>query len=98
MFEYVLLLFSVVTYTLENDALVELILVKFNRFVCELIILVFINKYKLGHVMFVFVILAVLKLLVTVKLPENVLFTPAIRNPDDVLECGIIFNTFSSIC
>ena len=37
--------------------------------------------------MFVVVILAVLKLLVTVKLPENVLFTPAKRNPDDVPEC-----------
>ena len=44
--------------------------------------------------MFVVVILAVLQLLVTVKLPENVLFTPSIRNPDNVLEWGTIFNIF----
>ena len=68
---------------LENDALVELIFVTFNKFVCEfttfafiyetrdklkfphcVTILLLINEYKLAHVMFVVVILAVLKLLV----------------------------------
>ena len=29
--------------------------------------------------------------MVTVKLPENVLFTQAMRNPDDVFGCCIIF-------
>ena len=32
-----------------------------------------------------------LKLFVAVKLPENLLFTPAMWNPDDALECCTMF-------
>ena len=56
-----------------------------------MIILVFINEYKLGHVRLVVTRFVELKLLVTVRLPENVLFTPANCNPDDVLECRTMF-------
>ena len=53
--------------------------------------LVSINEYRLGHVRLVVVKFVALRLFVTVKLPENVLFTPASRNPDDALESCTMF-------
>ena len=50
-----------------------------------------INKYTFAHGKVVHVRFVAFKLFVTVKLPENVLFIPAMRNADDPLECCTMF-------
>ena len=52
---------------------------------------VLINEYKIGHVTLAVVKFVELRSFVIVKQPENVLFTPAMHNPDDAFECCTMF-------